>query len=129
MTMLLSDAIRLGAMLKPQGFGAETSDPKGVETCAMGAAAEAAGVPHEYCYEHWGKLGYPTPLIESVWMRNDGISGDRSPSNSRYWTREEIADCVEQWERDNGMRTTPADVKAFGLGLFEDALEEEEREA
>lgn len=36
--MKLSEAIRLGAMLKPQAFGA---DIEGDSTCAIGAAIEA----------------------------------------------------------------------------------------
>lgn len=39
--MRLSEAIRLGAMMRPQTFGA-LSDERG--TCAMGAAYEAAGL-------------------------------------------------------------------------------------
>lgn len=38
--MRLSEAIRLGAMLKPQGFG---SYFRHGATCAMGAAIEAVG--------------------------------------------------------------------------------------
>jgi hypothetical protein len=37
----LSEAIRLGAMLRPQGIGGHTR----ATTCALQAAAEAIGVP------------------------------------------------------------------------------------
>lgn len=40
--MKLSEAIRLGSMLKPQGRGHLLFEDK---TCALGAACEADGVP------------------------------------------------------------------------------------
>ncbi len=44
--MRLSEAIRLGAMLKPQGFNGWTDEDR---TCALAAAGEAAGV--EECFD------------------------------------------------------------------------------
>src|SRR5690349_7347751 len=45
----LSEAIRLGSMLNPQGFEALRSAPKGIRvatpTCSLGAAFEAIGCP------------------------------------------------------------------------------------
>lgn len=37
----LSQAIRVGAKLRPQGFGAESCRPKSNRTCALNAAHEA----------------------------------------------------------------------------------------
>lgn len=42
MTMKLSDAIRLGSMMKPQAFG-EIYSPGNKRTCAIGAAIDAIG--------------------------------------------------------------------------------------
>jgi hypothetical protein len=54
--MTLSEAIRLGAMLKPQAFG-DYTDGRG--TCAWGAASEAAGrdvddndIPDEWFHDY-----------------------------------------------------------------------------
>lgn len=98
----LSEAIRLGAMLKPQSFGSMRSceavpslgDVLGLriieKTCAMGAAYEAG-------YRSAPYLGVSTcpacvhvgPVPYLVMHLND----------SHRWTRERIADWVESVER------------------------------
>jgi hypothetical protein len=50
----LSDAIKLGAMLKPQGRGAD-SISSADESCAIGAALDACGVPVS---QRLGRFGY-----------------------------------------------------------------------
>ena len=41
--MYLFEAIKLGALLKPQGFGAGSGEWDAKATCAFGAAREATG--------------------------------------------------------------------------------------
>ncbi len=100
--MKLSEAIRLGAMVKQQATGI-TSSPRG--TCALGAALEAVGRDTSQgwfpVYDIWPiaceYVVYPGDkhtadglmLVGSCcWILNDA---DR-------WTREQIADWVETVE-------------------------------
>lgn len=107
----LSEAIRLGAMLTPQGFGNDALS--GEARCALGAAAAAAGMQCIFTLhllvERWPflhtEVAYPTSthrrirlettragdlllLRSAIWRLND-VSG---------WTREQIADWVETIE-------------------------------
>src|SRR5688572_14543061 len=107
--MRLSEAIRLGAMLKPQGFRALRD---GGRTCAYGAAYEAAGVP----FEEWRKLPkdvaearlaevfpiiptlfHPCPACGLNFWIAAGIVITHLNDTHR-WTREQIADWVETIE-------------------------------
>ncbi len=104
--MKLSEAIRLGSMMKPQGNGGWFGDT----SCALLAASEAAGVPCVYSGQY-GRLGLdydgmrekfpilkqhaihpiyrkPYVLSDTIWYLNDVCS----------WTRERIADWVETIE-------------------------------
>lgn len=94
--MKLSEAMRLGAMLRPQFKGGST-DGKG--TCALAAAADALGIryagitPYDYLeglypsllreIQHPISRGY-RPLEECIWTLNDSFG----------WSRERIADWV-----------------------------------
>lgn len=105
--MLLSEAIRLGAMLRPQAFGFLFHDGN---SCAIGASLEASGICG-YVGESWmpigwsGVLGKMYPILVSrevdppdgakihsatkdprVW---DIIVDLNNPPNG--WTRERIA--------------------------------------
>ena len=117
MTMRLSEAIRLGAMLRPQTFN-ERLTKRG--SCAWGAALETVG-----CVE----VGTPWPAVAPValawwpWaFRVDSSTLVASPcacggelsatwaagiivhlNNKHRWTREAIADWVETIEP----RTSP----------------------
>lgn len=110
--MKLSDAIRLGAMMSPQGEGGWMD---GATRCALAAASDAVGIP-AYLEAGWGgrKLGvdyqtlkqyfpvlfemcfspvpkcrpYKVELLEIIWTLND----------VEKWTREQIADWVETVE-------------------------------
>ena len=106
--MKLSDAVRLGSMMKPQAFFG--NDNAG--TCALGAAAEAVGIPHHYSGKNYndpdyGKLRMEFPilsierdcpcgvctfkgrlLMDIIWFLND----------THRWTRERIADYIETVE-------------------------------
>lgn len=112
--MRLSEAIRLGAMLRPQAFGVIFD---GSGTCALGAAYEAIGKLHrmEECdaREDW------------PWLKNDklvcpecGGSPGFGPSvisahlnDNHLWTREQIADWVETIEQQqDAVQGLPAEV-------------------
>lgn len=117
--MKLSEAIRLGSMMKPQIYG-EISSGQG--TCALGAAIEAAGLTPEpavpgivtgsgritetakagdiiiHTPEAWHAFfhGYhpcPACRVSSYGMRAIGHLNDE-----HRWTRERIADWVETIE-------------------------------
>jgi hypothetical protein len=105
----LSEAIRLGAMLRPQFFGASSGTlPDGrVGTCAMGAALEAIGFgPKEFCVirppmlEPWTDFALQEercPVVDCA--KPNTISGVAAHLNDAHkWTREAIADWVEQME-------------------------------
>lgn len=81
----LSGAIREGCKLRPQGFGNEWTDGK---SCAMGAAAEARGIPYgRFVSVGWAASMWPSvprDLIYEVAKMNDG-----------GMTREAIADWLE----------------------------------
>ncbi len=115
--MKLSEAIRLGAMLKPQAFG----DMSISGSCALQSAAEALGLRHRmsiYCelpdiYPHLESLivdlpdgltgfmnGPRVPLIEAIYTLNDIAK----------WTRERIADWVETIEREQEAAAAPEPV-------------------
>ena len=107
--MTLSEAMRLGAMLKRQGF-ASLLAPNPDESCALRAAADAVGIPTpadlmvDYlamrkrfsilnsaarCHLD-GCEGYGVDTLgDLVWHLND----------VHRWTREQIADWVETIER------------------------------
>src|SRR5688572_4034977 len=101
--MKLSEAIRVGAKMKPQGFGGTNI---GGRSCALGAALDAIGVDTKDgwfpVYDAWpiagawveypGKCSYyarrRTLVGSACWLLNDVDK----------WTREQIADWVEALE-------------------------------
>lgn len=98
--MKLSTAIRLGAMLKPQGFGKYLEDEA---TCALGAALDARGV--------FGTHFRESELFPIILILSPGcpICDERSYggdvgstifhlNDDHLWTRERIADWVETVE-------------------------------
>ena len=99
--MKLSEAIRLGAMLSPQGRGNKALI--GEHRCALGSALEAIGYKgkidgaYGYIRETWpfsdGYVLYPVmeielPIWNIIWKLND----------INRWAREQIADWVETVE-------------------------------
>ena len=100
--MKLSEAIRLGSTLRPQGFGSFFTLTGG--SCAVGAAAEALGVKVDHLtanldvlYQELARrrVGCPQcdgtvkfPLLPMIGHIND----------VHCWTRERIADWVESVE-------------------------------
>lgn len=96
--MQLSEAIRLGAMLKPQAF---TSDGSQGKSCALRAAGDALGIPElmpnvlDYARFY---TRYPYLAIEDAHpvtgMRDARLSLIYFLNDIDHWTREQIADWV-----------------------------------
>ena len=118
--MKLSEAIRLGAMLKPQAFGALSSTDQ-TGTCAMGAAIQAIGSPMRALRDGEastnGRRSTGTPLVADVpqdWQNTYDAKDPVCPecagikvnvlaaithlNDTHRWTRERIADWVETLE-------------------------------
>ena len=108
--MRLSEAIRAGAKMKPAGRGSESCVPTAENVCALGAAALAGGLEGN-ATTIYGALSLTWPILnerlahgakptthsmvrstvmEAIWLLNDQ---DR-------WSREAIADWVEQAEQE-----------------------------
>lgn len=118
--MRLSDAIRLGAMMKPQHRGGILSSD-GTKTCALGAALDALGKLDEWLtrrasnavdWAEWFGNALPPDSYRSVkWppAAHKMIYGDTQYplatvvtvlNDVNGWTREQIADWVEQVEKE-----------------------------
>src|SRR5262245_4531579 len=106
--MRLSEAIRLGAMATRHGSGSRSivSDDA---PCALGAARLAAGIQCEVngafalLVDRWPVLwtkakhpewGHEIEVINVIWKLNDLCK----------WTREQIADWVEQIEQQEDLK-------------------------
>lgn len=103
--MRLSEAIKLGAMLRPQAFGTSFD---GIGTCAWGAADEARGkrvhvdMAHDSDAGSWHKAWSWTRHV----MMNCPNCDCRTPcyigiahlNDAHRWTREAIANEVEKLE-------------------------------
>lgn len=101
--MLLSEAIRLGAMLRPQGR--LTMFP-GDASCALGAAMEAVGL-RDHCLAYKRDMGIDNTMLARrtfpiLFGAIDPIFGIAARNDSG-WTREKIADWVEGIERERGL--------------------------
>lgn len=105
--MRLSEAIRLGATMKPQRFDGFDLDDS---SCALRAAADATGVRDVYSYSsgrnilNYGQLRrlYPVMCTEGRCPACDR-TGDlgwisHHLNDNHRWTRERIADFVELHE-------------------------------
>ena len=106
--MRLSEAIRAGAKMKPAGIGSKSCVPTADNVCALGAAACARGLLGDEAsiyaalYAEWPILrvrvspvephygGFRGNLMERIWLLND----------VKLWSREAIADYVEQAEQE-----------------------------
>jgi hypothetical protein len=113
--MTLSEAIRLGAMWKPQKFGGPNHQLKDeTHTCALAAAAEAVGQHMLSVYEpHWlwpwstvipkNRYVRPCPACGYAWLEGSTcaiavIHVIAHLNDRHHWTREAIADWVETVE-------------------------------
>lgn len=104
--MRLSEAIRAGAKMKPQGIGGYTVVSTHDKVCALGAAGCGAGIDTISPAAAYGILKDRFPILRET------IRRESSPSrygwdvcetiftlNDMYrWSRERIADWVEQVE-------------------------------
>lgn len=117
--MQLSDAIRLGAMLKPQEFGHLLANGR---TCAFGAAFDALGLLEvvlgtslaSATLDQWPWLlthaphpiiaGYVEPAINVILKLND----------VEHWSRERIADWVASVEPSNASQPVAAVLVEIG---------------
>lgn len=105
--MRLSEAIRLGAMLRPQGFGRGFD---GSGTCAWGAAFEAAGyIPKNELFDstwmpRWGQHAFHAIFDVRRQCPQCSRKYDTEMvvhlNDEHRWTREQIADWIEILERE-----------------------------
>jgi hypothetical protein len=88
--MLLSEAIRLGAMLGPQIRGYYMAENSA--SCALGAAIRALSLKPQCGYAELCRVfpGLHQSLVEGIVQRNDFLG----------WTREQIADWIVASELD-----------------------------
>ncbi len=104
--MRLSEAIRLGAVLKPQAFGAIREEGR---SCALGAACDALGIRHEnalptqYPELHRSVKCPGCGSLKGVWRRLRGYEFDLEDvivhlNDDHRWERERIADFVRKIE-------------------------------
>jgi hypothetical protein len=108
--MKLSEAIRLGAMLKPQAF---TGHAGGVGSCALLAASDACGIEPQFnemsqrLAVNYDALSDRFPVLTAelmfaIFWRNDTLK----------LTREEIADYVATLEAEQEQPAQPVEVTA-----------------
>lgn len=91
--MRLSEAIRLGAMMKPQAFGDLW---KGGGSCALGAAYDALGWRDRVCCIDGPLMDFYGRVISCpACGTRSGVTGIMTHLNdNHHWTREAIADWV-----------------------------------
>lgn len=111
--MRLSEAIRLGALLKPQGYGIvpfNSGDPSSLATCALGAARQAINDRHSLLTNLWPVclLVFPCPAPGCSRPYADNVADTIVHLNNAHrWTREAIADWITTVE----LQETLAQVK------------------
>ncbi len=122
--MRLSDAIRLGAMLKPQRFGAPNNRLTLVDqTCALAAAAEACGFEHlNVRTPEWAALfGWAERVYLGCPVAPCSVLDDHGAkvrfvivhlNDYHHWTREQIADFVQTIEESRSAPAVREDVAA-----------------
>ena len=117
--MKLSEAIRLGSMLKPQ-LRARSFD--GVATCAAAAACDAIGRLERW-KDVWPIVKERWPIIETTAMCPVLVLGGNIETSvetgiiylndAEGWTREQIADWVQTIEDAQATRIECADQPAL----------------
>lgn len=116
--MRLSEAIRLGAMLHPQEFGAYKSD---TGTCALGAAIEAAigrvrisPSPYFLLLERWPWINGELLVVCPAMCQIDMLVGSMiiHLNDDHRWPREQIADWVATIEAESSADAAAAVVAA-----------------
>jgi hypothetical protein len=101
--MRLSEAIRLGAMLKPQYHG-DLWSGDGRRSCAYGAALDAIGRGHACRVARelppaWLELGARPETCPACQIAMPATSVVTHLNDKHEWTRERIADWLEPIER------------------------------
>lgn len=118
--MKLSEAIRLGAMLRPHGHGAIL---RRNATCALGAALEAVGLLTDWeqasrnnPFGNWDAWWKNVPFSAVLWAKaTHPLHGAEQPisniivslNDSHGWTREAIADWVATVEPQEEAKQPP----------------------
>lgn len=115
--MRLSEAIRLGSMMKPQAFG-NFYGPERESSCALGAAFDACGMEVfgpdtkfdgpfglEYFEDEYEIIACPVCGI-AEWPTIGHLN------DFHRWTREAIADWVETIENAQAAQVAPETVEA-----------------
>lgn len=140
--MRLSEAIRLGAMLRPQGFfdlWTVKADQLLIQSCALGAACDAFGCGYGHAYASRGLNHLPRDLDQ--WLAGGPVDCPACPSftmarrdamithlNDRHrWTREAIADWVATLEGPPPDVAIDLPVPAVGPTAVTDDDEEDVR--
>lgn len=113
--MILSEAIRLGSMLHPQAFGKLWCERRDglfgpyirESTCALGAAFEAVGGYEARDFTPWSLFSVsaacPQCGVEAT------VSNQITHLNDDHrWTRERIADFIEELEQQQNSRYVEA---------------------
>lgn len=121
--MKLSEAIRLGALLKPQAFNGRSVDG----SCALAAACDAVGIARitfdDGAFINYSRLEGRFPLLTiSVTVPTYGWSSSLSAAiytlnDTDHWTREAIADWVESIERAHEPGDTLQSLSLLAVGL------------
>lgn len=117
--MRLSEAIRLGSMLKPQSIdGYQRRIPlalfgyvagyRVVGTCALGAALDAVGALRPRPQQCDAELAHRWPWLFHTTNGTSAWSQITSRNDEHGWTREQIADWVETIEAERHDADTPA---------------------
>lgn len=107
--MRLSEAIRLGSMLRPTQAFYTLFSVKNGSTCALGAAAEAVGLidtaqensylPGKRAPAEWKPISRATATCPACDFDDDVEGCIIHINNEHRWTRERIADWVELQEQ------------------------------
>lgn len=100
-TLRLSEAIKLGSMLRPQAFWENFT---AIGSCAIGAGLEAVGKRWDYATSIWPWLNAPQACPECGVEHERGGWVITHLNDIHHWTRERIADWVATVE--------PAEVEA-----------------
>lgn len=119
--MKLSEAIRLGAMLKPHSSAGPSYD--GTKSCALQAAGDALRLRPPYDYRTpYCELEDLYPFL-SKRVRHPVLGGVGAVesiifnlNDSLKWTREQIADWVEGIEETTGSANEPAGARSTRNG-------------
>lgn len=104
--MTLSEAIRLGAMMKPQAFNSGSDGG----SCALRAAHDALGLSSVmtvsgYAVINYSELAHRYPMLHTVSVCPHCGFDDTTVSlvwhlnDQHHWTRERIADWIDSLEQ------------------------------